>query len=1388
VDRGVRRYRIVPIVIVVVLAVSLATGACAAAWNSSSASDQTLPSFGGHNSAGDEVAHPVRSVSEVVPTEGRASGEEKNYLMHRSETIVVSAKEAGSPPHPDTIPASGPPSFNGHYYAGSVYSGSSESVTDLHVELQVPNAIPDSSSFYYVILSVWDNAGSYDQIGFSNDYGTWGLTYSTTSYCAGTYYYDPDAQTLNQGQDYLFEMSISSGYVDLSAFYASNATLVWSYSVDTGATSFQVAEYYSCDSSSYYDYTDYEEVYQTAGAFVPYDLFFTNNSADGSLVSSWSEFLVSAPSGVYVLISGANVTIVNVLPTLVLSPNSGAVGSTVAAQGTTFAGRSVISFTFEGVTVQSTCSTNSTGSFPGATGTPCTFIVPPVPGGTESAVASDGIHTAMAQFTVESNLMLSPRSGVVGSHVAATGTGFAGSSSITFTFAGVAVASTCSSDSNGSFPGTTGTACTFTVPAAPGGNESVVATSSEWVTFPGVDVGSSPLSLAFDSGRGEVFVANSESNNVSVINDTTNKVIAWIYVGGFPNGIAYDPGKGEVFVANEDSDDVSVISDTTNEVVATVPVGAYPIHVAYDSGRSEVFVTNSASNNSSVISDATNKVVANVALGYAPDGVAYDSGKGEVFVANFGSNNVSVISDATNKVVATVPVGDSPAGGVAYDSGRSEVFVANVGSGNVSVISDSTNAVVHTIAVGYLSYGAAYDLDRGEVFVTNSFSNNVSIISDTTNRAVNSEGVGVDPSGIAYDSSVREVFVANVDSNNVSVLAATIATTSFKVLGLTLGLSPTSGVVGSHVAATGTGFAGSSSITFTFAGVAVASTCSSDSNGSFPGTTGTACTFTVPAAPGGNESVVASDGTNMDTAAFTVNSSVVLPGSPSSVDVGQSVVVHLSGFGSSLEVSTFTLGSYSLNCTSATTGECVGGAPTTDSSGSLVATFIAPSVSVSGSYLITVADTAGNSGTAIITVYTDPTVATPAASPGSVDVGQAVTFSVTSSGGSGGFTYAWSGLPTGCASSGAASDSCTPTGAGTFTVTVVVTDSNGLNVTSHALLYGIDTDPTVGGIHASRGTIDVGQTVTFTTSASGGSPGYTYAWSGLPTGCTSSDSASDSCTPTGAGTFSVAVSVTDSNGWTVTGSAFPYSIDPSPTAAKPVASSLSIDIGQSFVLTTTVGGGSGSYSYSWFGLPLGCLSANASSVTCTPTGAGTLYITVNVTDSNGFAVTSQILSYSVYGDPTVSSFGVSPESVLQGNSATFATATTGGRVPLTYSYLGLPAGCSSANVSAFTCAPSATGTFTVEVIVLDANGFKVTRNATLTVDAQVLGLPAAEGYAVIGGGIALVAVVAAVVSLVLLNRRKRKAPHTPFQPQSSPPQTTQSSGPPDDSWSEDEMP
>ena len=219
---------------------------------------------------------------------------------------------------------------------------------------------------------------------------------------------------------------------------------------------------------------------------------------------------------------------------------------------------------------------------------------------------------------------------------------------------------------------------------------------------------------------------------------------------------------------------------------------------------------------------------------------------------------------------------------------------------------------------------------------------------------------------------------------------------------------------------------------------------------------------------------------------------------------------------------------------------------------------------------VTVTDSNGGSGHSPvlnITTYVDPTVGTPTANRSSVDVGQSVTFTASSTAGSGGLSYAWWGLPTGCQSTGS-SAVCQPTGAGTFHVGLNLTDTNGWVATSGNLSFVVWPDPTVALPTGERSSLDVGQSVHFDAVTTSGYGNLSYLWSGLPHGC-SSTNASAACTAVGAANLSVTLTVTDSNGYTVESLGLAFEVYNDPTVDVPSANRSSSDAGQAVTYSVT---------------------------------------------------------------------------------------------------------------------------------------------------------------------------------------------------------------------------
>lgn len=269
-----------------------------------------------------------------------------------------------------------------------------------------------------------------------------------------------------------------------------------------------------------------------------------------------------------------------------------------------------------------------------------------------------------------------------------------------------------------------------------------------------ISVGPGPIEVAISPNGQQVYASNNHGNDVAVIDTASSTVVATIPVQSAPFGLAFTPDGTAAYVVNGSSDSVSVIDTASQTVVATVAVQSKPIGVAMASTSMGTFayVTNSGSNTVSVIAVGPSPtVVQTINVGSDPYGIAASPNSSLVYVANAKSNNVSAISVASNTVTATIPVGTAPFG-VAFTPDSSMAYVANT-SNTVSVIDAAASRVISTVTGLNNPVRVAISSDGALAYATNLLGNNVSVISTTSNTITGTIPVGSAPFGVATASS-----------------------------------------------------------------------------------------------------------------------------------------------------------------------------------------------------------------------------------------------------------------------------------------------------------------------------------------------------------------------------------------------------------------------------------------------------------------------------------------------------------------------------------------------------------------------------------------------------------------------------------------------------------
>jgi YVTN family beta-propeller protein len=194
--------------------------------------------------------------------------------------------------------------------------------------------------------------------------------------------------------------------------------------------------------------------------------------------------------------------------------------------------------------------------------------------------------------------------------------------------------------------------------------------------------------IALVKPLGKGYTSNGKDNSCTVFDLKTYAELRKITVGTNPDAIFYDEFSKKVYVFNGRSNDASVIDPATDKVVATIPLGGKP-ETGVSDGKGNIFVNSETTNEVVVINAKTYKVENRYKIndGDEPSGLAIDRITGRLFIG-CGGNQTMVVMDAANgKNLAKFKIGDCD--GVAFDPVLKIAYSSN-GEGTVSVIKELT--------------------------------------------------------------------------------------------------------------------------------------------------------------------------------------------------------------------------------------------------------------------------------------------------------------------------------------------------------------------------------------------------------------------------------------------------------------------------------------------------------------------------------------------------------------------------------------------------------------------------------------------------------------------------------------------------------------------------
>src|SRR3990167_553521 len=271
-----------------------------------------------------------------------------------------------------------------------------------------------------------------------------------------------------------------------------------------------------------------------------------------------------------------------------------------------------------------------------------------------------------------------------------------------------------------------------------------------------------------------LYVTNSGSDYVSVIDRFENRVVGVIGVEKNPTGLVLSQEQERLYVLNSSSNSISIV-DTSQDYVRDriqFASGIEPIEMAmipYSDKRNhgKLYIANKGSNDVTVVDTFMKSQLKSIKVGNAPIGVSANPSRQEVYVANSGSNSISVIDSINDTVKATINVDSIPIDIVTV---KDSIYAINSGSDSITIFDVVTKAVKGRIQAGINPRKGIYSEQYKRVYLSNYSSGEVSFLIPSSAVITRSIKAGEKPVGLAIDESRNRLYITDYSSNKVVVI------------------------------------------------------------------------------------------------------------------------------------------------------------------------------------------------------------------------------------------------------------------------------------------------------------------------------------------------------------------------------------------------------------------------------------------------------------------------------------------------------------------------------------------------------------------------------------------------------------------------------------------
>jgi YVTN family beta-propeller protein len=288
-----------------------------------------------------------------------------------------------------------------------------------------------------------------------------------------------------------------------------------------------------------------------------------------------------------------------------------------------------------------------------------------------------------------------------------------------------------------------------------------------------------------------LFVENTNSGDISVIDNSTLKVVATIPVGLSPDDIISSPDGHTLYVSRivrgtngrpSGKGEVVAVDPGTHQVLWRARFTGVPNHLAVSPDGRQVYVTVVSTSYVNVIDPAQHAVVDSIEVGKGPHDIVVSPDGKRIYVGLILGNKVSIVDAATHHMIRQIPFG-AGVRPIAVTHDERRLFVQLSYFHGFVVVDPKTGSTIRRVSLPLASgqakpdsmpvtadHGLRITADGKYLIANGSMSDLTAIYSLADLSLVGTVPVGHDPNWDTLSPDGTRVYVSNRGSDDVSVI------------------------------------------------------------------------------------------------------------------------------------------------------------------------------------------------------------------------------------------------------------------------------------------------------------------------------------------------------------------------------------------------------------------------------------------------------------------------------------------------------------------------------------------------------------------------------------------------------------------------------------------